>query len=80
TRETIDRVSSRGFALGYVGGGLYLAVVFAAVFLAPEDSTVLVTRIGVAGTGLWWAGFSAFAFSRLRETGASERLPDTVDV
>jgi UMF1 family MFS transporter len=80
TSDTIDRVSSRGFALGYVGGGVYLAIVFAAVFLAPEDSTVLVTRVGVAGTGLWWAGFSAFAFSRLHETGASERLPATVEV
>jgi UMF1 family MFS transporter len=80
TEDTIDQVSSRGFATGYVGGGLYLALVFAAIFAVPEDSTTLVIRIGVAGTGLWWAGFSAFAFSRLRETGAHRELPDTVEL
>ena len=26
TEDTIDKVSSKGFALGYVGGGLYLAL------------------------------------------------------
>ena len=80
TDDTIDRISSRGFATGYVGGGLYLALVFAAIFAVPDDMTTLVTRIGVAGTGLWWAGFAAFAFSRLRETGSHQPLPSTVEM
>lgn len=78
TPDTIDRVSSRGFAIGYVGGGLYLAIVIAAVQLASDGA--LAARIGIAGTGLWWAGFSAFAFSRLRETGQGAPLPATLAV
>ena len=78
TPETIDKVSSKGFAIGYIGGGIYLLLVFAAIFTAAEPE--FVTRIGVAGTGVWWAGFSLFAFSRLRETGASSDLPDEVVV
>lgn len=78
TPDTIDKVSSRGFAIGYVGGGLYLAIVIAAVQLA--DDGALAARLGIAGTGLWWAGFSAFAFSRLRETGQGEALPATLAV
>ncbi len=80
TPDTIDKVSSRGFAIGYIGGGLYLAIVFGAIFAGPEDLTVLITRIGIAGTGLWWGGFSWFAFSRLRETGARDELPATVAI
>ncbi|MDH3518102.1 MAG: MFS transporter, partial [Acidimicrobiia bacterium] len=81
TDDTIDKVSSRGFALGYVGGGIYLAVVFAAIQLAPDsDASALAARIGIGGTGLWWAGFSTFAFRRLRETGEASRLPDDISV
>ncbi len=81
TDDTIDKVSSRGFALGYIGGGLYLAIVFAAIQLAPDsDASALAARIGIGGTGLWWAGFSAFAFRRLRETGTARELPEGISV
>jgi UMF1 family MFS transporter len=79
TPDTIDKVSSRGFALGYVGGGLWLAVVLAGIFIAPEDQTELVTRIGVAATGLWWAGFTWFSLRRLPETGDRQAVPDHID-
>jgi UMF1 family MFS transporter len=78
TPDTIDKVSSKGFAIGYVGGGLYLAIVFAAIQLASDGA--LWARIGIGGTGLWWAGFSAFAFSRLRESGEADTLPEEVRV
>jgi UMF1 family MFS transporter len=42
------------------------------------DDGAFAARVGVAGTGLWWAGFAAFAFSRLRESGEPETLPETV--
>lgn len=78
TPDTIDRVSSRGFATGYIGGGLYLLIVVVAIQFAPDGA--LAARVGIAGTGLWWAGFSAFAFSRLKETGEAEPLPDEVRI
>ncbi len=78
TDDTIDRISSKGFALGYIGGGLYLLIVFAAIQLAPDGA--LAARLGIAGTGLWWAGFSIFAFSRLREPAQSQELPESVSV
>ncbi len=78
TDDTIDKISSKGFALGYIGGGLYLLLVFAAIQLAGDGA--LAARLGIGGTGLWWAGFSAFAFSRLRETGDADELPDEVTV
>ncbi|NND85338.1 MAG: hypothetical protein HKN46_09345 [Acidimicrobiia bacterium] len=79
TDDTIDKVSSRGFALGYVGGGVWLAIVLAGIFLAPEDLTILVTRLGIGATGIWWAGFTTFALRRLPETGEAQDLPSVVD-
>lgn len=73
TPDTIDKVSSRGFAIGYVGGGLYLLLVILGIQLAADEA--LAARLGIAGTGLWWAGFAWFAFTRLKESGEAEPLP-----
>ena len=49
--EQRDRVSSVGYAYGYVGGGLWLAANFAMIFLI--DDTGLAVRLSLAGTGIW---------------------------
>ncbi len=78
TDDTIDKVSSKGFALGYVGGGLYLLVSF--ILIQFSDSlgleTLLATKLSILGVGLWWAGFSIFAFKRFQETGEALPLPE----
>ncbi len=66
--DTIDRVSSKGFALGYLGGGLYLLVAFVLIFLSSDDSALtetLAARIAIFGSGIWWIGFSLFSLKRL---------------
>jgi UMF1 family MFS transporter len=77
TQDTIDKVSARGYAIGYVGGGVYLALALAFIQLADPigiDAT-LAARIAIAGVGLWWAGFTGFALSRLPETGTAQGVP-----
>ena len=74
TDDTIDRVSSRGFALGYVGGGLYLLIAVALIYLEPFGA--LTTRIALGGAGLWWLGFGLWSIPRIPETGPSRPLPD----
>jgi UMF1 family MFS transporter len=62
-----DRVSSRGFAAGYLGGGLALALALAAFTLAPSLGWAkeTVVRAAIAGSGLWWGAFGAVALTRL---------------
>ncbi len=78
TDDTIDRVSSKGFALGYVGGGLQLLLA-ALIVMSHESlgmSQELAARIGILTAGVWWAGFSWLAFRRFDETGTAQPLPE----
>jgi UMF1 family MFS transporter len=55
-----DRVSSVGWAIGYLGGGLLLAGNVAAVLVKDSMgwSTGEVARYCIGSAGVWWAGFT----------------------
>jgi len=63
-----DRVSSRGWAWGYVGGGLLLALNFALMSFYPAlgIDKAMAVRISLLSAGLWWAGFTFIPVLRLR--------------
>ena len=67
-RELLDNVSSRGFAYGYVGGGLLLAV-HLALILATLDTQYadLVTRLAIVSIGFWWFGWALWTFKVMPE-------------
>ncbi len=69
-----DAVSSRGWAFGYVGGAVLLAVHLGLVLGAPSLglTTGEAVRICLATAGLWWGGFTVFTVSRLRNRPVSE--------
>jgi UMF1 family MFS transporter len=60
-----DATSSRGWATGYVGGGLHLALGLAAVTFIGETSAVV--RGVMVFAGLWWAGFTVIPLLWLRD-------------
>ncbi|MFI5184971.1 MAG: MFS transporter [Vicinamibacteria bacterium] len=63
-----DRVSSRGFASGYLGGGLLLAANLVFMSWAPRHGLTsgLAARVSLLSAGIWWAVFSWPALRRLR--------------
>lgn len=72
-----DRVSSYGWAMGYLGGGILLALNLA-FFIFSEDLGVpssLAVRINLASAGVWWLGFSFLTWARLRSRRAARSLP-----
>lgn len=80
TDDTIDSVSSKGFAFGYVGGGLYLVLALVLILLSGDDGVTGLSEEGAArtaifGSGVWWVAFTVFALRRLPETGMSQDLP-----
>jgi UMF1 family MFS transporter len=69
TPDERDAVSSRGWALGYLGGFLLLAVNLALVTLhtslgLTEGEAV---RWSLLSAGLWWAGFTLIPYVGLRD-------------
>ncbi|MGQ0761592.1 MAG: MFS transporter [Acidobacteriota bacterium] len=77
TEDRRDTISSRGFALGYLGGGLLLALnsVFIGV-IAPRIgiSESMAVRISLLSAGVWWGSFALLTFSLLRSHNAARKL------
>jgi MFS transporter, UMF1 family len=78
SQDEVDRVSTGGYALGYLGGGLLLAlnlawIVSPATFglpsgpdLTPAEATLPV-RLAFLSVALWWAIFAIPLFRRVPE-------------
>ncbi len=66
--EDRDRVSTRGYALGYLGGGLLLAINVAMIQLLPGTWGPRISFLSVA---LWWGAFSIPLFLRVPEPPAA---------
>jgi UMF1 family MFS transporter len=68
TEDRRDSVSSRGYALGYLGGGILLLLNLALLqnTSAFGIDTSLAVRLSLASAGIWWGGFSIFTFRVLK--------------
>jgi len=77
TEDQADKVSSRGFAYGYLGGALLLALNLLLVLKAESwgFSTGLAVRLSFLSAGIWWGGFALITFLLLKSRPKSKRLP-----
>jgi len=68
----LDRVSTRGYALGYLGGGVLLAINIVMIKLLPGT---LGARLSFLSVAIWWIVFSIPLFLRIPEPpAATEKL------
>lgn len=63
-----DRVSSKGWAFGYVGGGLLLIVNLAAFTLAPDDLKEIAIRYSLLSAGIWWAAWTLIPYFKIKNS------------
>lgn len=78
SEDKLDWVSGKGFAYGYIGGGLQFALSLALIALHEQLglSASLAARLAMAFAGLWWGGFALVTVFLLREDTTAGRLPD----
>jgi UMF1 family MFS transporter len=81
--EELDRVSTAGYALGYLGGGLLLALNLAwiqkpALFGLP-DATVA-SRLAFVSVAVWWALFTIPLLRRVAEPPVDPAVAERVSV
>ncbi|MCC9135926.1 MFS transporter [Pontibacter silvestris] len=70
TEDQYDRLSARGFSMGYVGSVLLLVFNLAMIMMPgwfgiAADNTSLPPRIAFLTTGVWWFGFAQYTFYHL---------------
>ncbi|HQV99587.1 MAG TPA: MFS transporter [Bacteroidia bacterium] len=69
-----DKVSAKGFAMGYLGSSLLL-IFSLTMILFPQwygnISTGLATRIAFVLVGIWWFAFAQYTFSKLKDSRGS---------
>jgi MFS transporter, UMF1 family len=77
TDDQTDKVSSRGYAYGYLGGALLLVLNLLLVRNAEAIgiSTGLAVRISLASAGIWWGAFAVLTFSLLKSRPQKKSLP-----
>jgi MFS-type transporter involved in bile tolerance (Atg22 family) len=66
-----DRVSARGYAMGYLGGGVLLAINIVMIQLLPGTWGARLSFLSVA---IWWAVFSIPLFLHIPEPPAAANL------
>jgi len=78
--EQQDKVSARGYAMGYLGG-VVLLVINLVVILQPKlfgiTDAKLPAKLAFLSVFLWWIGFSHITFKRLPRFTFGHRKPGT---
>ncbi len=68
--ENIDQVSTKGYALGYLGGGILLGInVLMIEFMSDK---LLATRLSFITVSIWWALFTIPIIKNVREPKVSK--------
>lgn len=76
TEDQADKVSSRGFAYGYLGGAILLALNLLLVLRAEHMglSTGLAVRLSLLSAGVWWGLFALITFKLLKSRPSKKSL------
>ena len=77
--EERDRVSARGFTMGYIGSVLMQLICFVFVFkpdwFGMQNDSTLPARTSFLLVGVWWLGFAQITLRRLPVSTPAEKRP-----
>jgi len=65
--DEIDQVSSRGYAMGYAGGGILLSINLVMIMFSPDHLTELMTRLSFLTVSIWWLVFTIPLWRNVKE-------------
>tara|TARA_R110002124_G_scaffold254044_3_gene419525 strand:- start:25820 stop:27145 length:1326 start_codon:yes stop_codon:yes gene_type:complete len=76
-KEQQDRISAKGYSLGYIGSVILLLVCLAMILMHDSfgfEDEGLPTRLSFVLTGLWWIGFSQYTYYYLPKGNKKEKF------
>ena len=77
TDERMDKVSSWGYAMGYIGGSTIPFVISIAVLLVLGYSNPIAQVFSIVIVSVWWLVFSIPFLKNVEQTHYIERTPET---
>ena len=77
-KEQHDKISAKGYALGYIGSVILLVVNLAMIMLAPEDKALLMMRYSFVLVGVWWFAFSHYTYAYLPSFRNSNKVTSSI--
>ncbi|MBY6035047.1 MFS transporter [Fictibacillus nanhaiensis] len=82
TEERMNRVSARGFGLGYIGSTIPFIISIAIIVLAQNEvlpiSTVIASKIAFLITAVWWGVFTIPMLKNVYQRYGIEREPKPI--
>ncbi|HUH51554.1 MAG TPA: MFS transporter [Flavobacterium sp.] len=61
-KDQQDRISAKGFSLGYIGSVILLLICLAMVMASEEHAQMQMMRYSFVLVGIWWIAFSQYSF------------------
>jgi len=76
--EQQDRISAKGYGLGYIGSVVLLIINLAMVMLVPDEHKLQMMRYSFLLVGIWWIGFSQYTYYYLPNSKKGHKLHKNV--
>lgn len=73
--KDMDRISARGYSMGYIGSVIMQMIGFALVMMMPEGALPL--KLTFLLVGIWWVAFAQITFNALPISAKAERKAKT---
>ncbi len=80
-KEDQDRLSAKGFSLGYIGSVVLLVICLLMILNYKWfgfESEAMPTRLSFILTGIWWIGFSQYTFYHLPKPNQKRRYSKAI--
>ena len=73
-KEQQDKISAKGFSLGYVGSVILLLICLAMVMMVEETQAIQMMQYSFLLVGIWWIGFSQYTYYYLPDNKNSNKM------
>lgn len=73
-KEQQDKISAKGFSLGYIGSVILLLICLAMVMMVEETQAIQMMKYSFLLVGIWWIGFSQYTYYYLSDNKNSNKM------
>lgn len=77
-KEQQDKISAKGFSLGYIGSVVLLLVCLTMVMSVADEQKLQMMKYSFLLVGIWWIGFSQYTYYYLPDNKNSNKMHKNV--